>query len=116
MAHISEISWHVTPFRTQRWLDLWGPAAAKAAEYGAESWQIYRSNEDPLLFRQVTSGRRRADFENYWYSDELCDYRERDNRSLRQAAAAGLEHPDRLRMRRRSMPPARTGRVGPASG
>lgn len=75
MAHISEISWHVTPFRTQRWLDLWGPAAAKAADYGAESWQIYRSNEDPLLFRQVTVWNEKSDFENYWYSDEISEYR-----------------------------------------
>lgn len=76
MAHISEISWHVTPFRAQRWLDLWEPAAAKATEYGAESWQIYRSVDDPLLFRQVTVWSRKSDFENYWYSDEICEYRE----------------------------------------
>lgn len=74
--YISEISWHVTPFRTQRWLDLWEPAAAKATEYGAESWQIYRSVEDPLIFRQVTRWNDKQDFERYWYSEELSAHRE----------------------------------------
>ncbi|MGK2954164.1 MAG: putative quinol monooxygenase [Solirubrobacterales bacterium] len=76
MAHISEISWHVTPFRAQKWLDLWEPAAAKATEYGAESWQIYRSVEDPLIFRQVSVWNDKKDFEAYWYSEEMSAHRE----------------------------------------
>lgn len=75
MAHISEISWHVTPFREQRWLDLWEPAAAKATEYGAESWQIYRSVEDPLIFRQTSVWNEKTDFEAWWYSEELSAHR-----------------------------------------
>lgn len=75
MAHISEISWHVTPFRAQRWLDLWEPAAAKATEYGAESWQIYRSVEDPLIFRQISVWNDKKDFETWWYSEEISAYR-----------------------------------------
>ena len=76
MSYISEISWHVTPFRAQKWLDLWEPAAAKATEYGAESWQIYRNTEDPLVFRQITVWNKKSDFEAYWYSEELSAYRE----------------------------------------
>ncbi len=76
MAHISEISWHVAPFRSQEWLDLWEPAAAKATGYGAESWQIYRSVEDPLIFRQLSVWDRKSDFEAYWYSEELSAARE----------------------------------------
>lgn len=75
MAHISEISWHVTPYREQKWLDLWEPAAAKSTEYGAESWQIYRSEEDPLIFRQISIWEKKSDFEAYWFSQELSDYR-----------------------------------------
>ncbi len=74
--YISEISWHVTPFRAQRWLDLWEPAAAKATNYGAESWQIYRSVEDPLIFRQLTVWNDKKDFEAYWYSEEISERRE----------------------------------------
>ncbi|MGA7397170.1 MAG: antibiotic biosynthesis monooxygenase [Solirubrobacterales bacterium] len=75
MAHISEISWHVTPFRAQRWIDLWEPAAEKATDYGAESWQIYRSIEDPLVFRQVSVWNDKKDFEAWWYSEEVSEYR-----------------------------------------
>lgn len=75
MAHISEISWHITPFRAQRWIDLWEPAAAKATEYGATDWAIYRSNEDPLLFRQVITWEKQEDFERYWHSEEISEYR-----------------------------------------
>lgn len=74
--YISEISWHISPFRAQEWLDLWEPAAAKAETYGAESWQIYRSVEDPLIFRQVTVWSDKQDFERYWYSEELSAHRE----------------------------------------
>ena len=76
MAYISELSWHVTPFRAQRWIDLWEPAAAKAPEYGALDWRIYRSTEDPLLFRQVITWNDKADFENYWFSEEVSTIRE----------------------------------------
>jgi len=76
MAHISEISWHITPFRAQKWIDLWEPAAAKAMEYGAIDWRIYRSTEDPLSFRQVITWNEKTDFENYWYSEELSAFRE----------------------------------------
>lgn len=76
MAHISEISWHVAPFRAQRWIDLWEPAAAMATEYGAVDWRIYRSTEDPLTFRQVITWNDKADFESYWYSEEVSAIRE----------------------------------------
>lgn len=76
MAYISELSWHVTPFRAQRWIDLWEPAAAKATEFGALNWRIYRSTEDPLLFRQVITWKDKADFESYWFSEEVSAIRE----------------------------------------
>ena len=28
------------------------------------------------MFRQVTVWDRKSDFESYWYSDEICEYRE----------------------------------------
>src|SRR5690349_19253648 len=76
MAYISEINWHIAPLREQRWLDRWEPAAAKSVEYGAESWQIYRNDEDPLIFRQVTVWNKKSDFEAWWYSEEISGYRE----------------------------------------
>ncbi|MCB0862999.1 MAG: antibiotic biosynthesis monooxygenase [Solirubrobacterales bacterium] len=75
MTYISELNWHVTPFRSQRWIDNWEPAAQLATEYGAVSWEIYRSDEDPLLFRQVTRWDKKSDFEAWWYSPEVSEIR-----------------------------------------
>ncbi len=75
MTYISEISWHVTPFRSQRWIDAWEPAAQLATKYGATAWEIYRSDEDPLLFRQVTRWENKSDFEAWWYSPEVSEIR-----------------------------------------
>ena len=80
MTYISELNWHVTPFRSQRWIDNWEPAAQLATEYGAVSWEIYRSDEDPLLFRQVTRWEKKSDFEAWWYSPEVSEIRSTGSR------------------------------------
>jgi hypothetical protein len=75
MAEVCTLDWHVTPFRADRFLDLWEPAAAKAAAYGAKSWSLIRSTDDPLAFRQTMTWESRSDFERYWYSDEIAQAR-----------------------------------------
>ena len=69
------IDWHVNPFRADRWYELWLPAAERALGFGATEWTITRSTEDPLLFRQTTIWRDKADFERYWASDEVSAIR-----------------------------------------
>jgi len=76
MAHVSEITWHVTPFREQRWIDNWEPAAALAPRFGATEWAIYRSEEDPLRFRQISTWEKKGDFEAWWFSEEVSAIRE----------------------------------------
>jgi hypothetical protein len=76
MADVCYIDWHVTPFRADRWYELWQPAAARALAFGASSWSLTRSEEDPLHFRQASTWERREDFERYWYSDEIAAVRE----------------------------------------
>jgi heme-degrading monooxygenase HmoA len=76
MTYINEISWHVTPFRSQRWIDRWEPTAAKVMDYGATGWEIYRNDEDPLIFRQITRWEKKSDFEAWWYSEETSKARE----------------------------------------
>ncbi len=71
------IEWHVHPARADRWLEAWRPAAARAMAFGASSWTLVRSIDDPHHFRQTATWRDRADFERYWFSDELCEIRER---------------------------------------
>jgi hypothetical protein len=75
MAEICEIEWHVTPWRADRWLELWEPFAARMPSFGARSWSLTRSYEDPLSFRQSSVWDSRADFERYWYADEIADAR-----------------------------------------
>jgi quinol monooxygenase YgiN len=67
-AEICVLDWHVAPFRADRWLDLWEPAAARMPAFGAT---LTRSTDDPLAFRQTSVWESRADFERYWFSEEI---------------------------------------------
>lgn len=71
MAEVCVLDWHVAPFRADRFLDLWEPAAAKMPSYGAKSWSLTRSNDDPLAIRQSSVWESRVDFERYWFSEEI---------------------------------------------
>lgn len=75
MAEVCTLDWHITPLRADRFLDLWEAAAAKAPAYGAKSWSLTRSTDDPLAFRQTMIWESRSDFERYWYSDEIAQAR-----------------------------------------
>ena len=68
MAEICVLDWHIAPFRADRWLDLWEPAAARMPAFGAKSWSLTRSIDDPLAFQQTSVWESRADFERYWFS------------------------------------------------
>jgi hypothetical protein len=46
------IEWHITPFRADRWYEIWEPAAARVMAFGAKGWSLTRNVEDPLHFRQ----------------------------------------------------------------
>ena len=76
MAEVNRLDWHIAPFRADRWLDLWEPAAAKMPAYGASSWSLTRSIDDPLAFQQTSIWEQRSDFERYWYSEEIAKTRE----------------------------------------
>jgi hypothetical protein len=71
MAEVCYIDWHVTPFRAERFLEVWRPAAARALAFGATSWSLTRNTEDPLHVRQSAVWKRREDFERYWFSEEI---------------------------------------------
>jgi quinol monooxygenase YgiN len=72
MNEVCVLDWHVAPFRADRFLDLWEPAAAKMPAYGAKSWSLTRSTDDPLAIRQSSVWESRADFERYWFSEEIA--------------------------------------------
>lgn len=71
MAEVCTVDWHIAPFRADRWLEIWEPAAARMPAFGAKSWSLTRSIDDPLAFQQTSVWERRADFERYWFSDEI---------------------------------------------
>ena len=75
MAEVCRLDWHITPFRADRWLDLWEPAAAKMPAYGATSWSLTRAIDDPLAFQQTAVWNKRSDFERYWFSTEIEEAR-----------------------------------------
>jgi hypothetical protein len=74
--HVCYIDWHVTPFRAERFYEIWEAGAARAMAFGAKGWSLSRSTEDNLLFRQASIWENREDFERYWYSDEVAAIRE----------------------------------------
>jgi len=71
MAEVCTLEWHISPFRADRWLDVWEPAAARKPAFGAKSWSLTRSIDDPLRFVQTSVWESRAEFERYWFSDEI---------------------------------------------
>ncbi len=75
MAEVCTLDWHIAPFRADRWLDLWEPAAARMPAFGARSWSLIRSIDDPLAFQQTSLWEVRADFERYWYCEEIEEAR-----------------------------------------
>jgi hypothetical protein len=76
MLYVCRLDWHIAPFRGPRWLEEWEPAAAKCIAYGAKSWSLTRAEEDPLNFQQTMVWENKADFERYWYSQEIAEARE----------------------------------------
>ena len=70
MEEVCAIDWHIAPWRADRWLELWWPAAERMPAFGAKSWSLTRSVDDPLAFRQSSVWENRTDFERYWYSEE----------------------------------------------
>jgi hypothetical protein len=71
MAEVNLLNWHISPFRADRFLDLWEPAAAKMPAFGAKSWSLIRAVDDPLHIQQTSIWEKRSDFERYWYSEEI---------------------------------------------
>jgi quinol monooxygenase YgiN len=71
MAEVSVLDWHINPMRAERWYAAWHPTAERALAFGASSYSLTRSEDDPLHFRQSAVWERREDFERYWASDEV---------------------------------------------
>jgi heme-degrading monooxygenase HmoA len=76
MTYVNYIDWHTTPFRTDRFFEIWRPALDRALAFGASTSYMTRNIDDPLHLRQVSVWDDKADFERYWASDEVAAMRQ----------------------------------------
>ena len=70
-----EINWAVTPFRGDRFQEIWTPVAEAALDYGATGWALFRNTDGQLDFTQYAFFGDKLGFDRYWYSDELLEAR-----------------------------------------
>ena len=70
-----QLDYVVTPFRAQRFVDLYRPAIARPLSYGATSYLFYRSEEDPDHFVHMSFWEDRTGFERWWFSREMQQVR-----------------------------------------
>jgi hypothetical protein len=76
-----EIRWTANPFRGEAFEAAWRPAAEAVLDYGATYWAFLRAQDGLLDFLQHAIFPSKADFERYWYSEQIAEAR---------AEAAGL--------------------------
>jgi len=66
-----EVRWVANPFRGDKFEAAWSGAAEAALDYGASSYALFRSKEDPLTFTQLAFFESKLDWERYWFSEEI---------------------------------------------
>jgi hypothetical protein len=69
------IPWAANPFRGDKFAEGWAAAAELALDFGAVSWGFYRSLDGRLDFIQEAVFPSKAQWERYWYSEELAEMR-----------------------------------------
>ena len=72
-----QLDYHVTPFRAQRFAELYWPVVSRVLAYGATGYMFYRSEEDPDHFVHASLWEDKAGFQRYWFSREMQDVRAR---------------------------------------
>lgn len=75
MTEVCVIDWHVAPFRRDEFVAGWLTACERSRSFGARSWSLTRSEDDPLHLRQTTVWESRDDFQRYWTSEEVAAIR-----------------------------------------
>jgi hypothetical protein len=66
-----QLDYVVTPFRAQRFVDLYRPALARPLSYGASSYLFYRSEDDSDHFVHMSFWEDRSGFDRWWFSREM---------------------------------------------
>jgi hypothetical protein len=71
------VPWYATGFRANAFEVALDEVAAVALRYGATAYAVYRSQEDTYRFQQVSEFPEHVDWERYWESPEMTDFRVR---------------------------------------
>jgi len=71
------IPWVANPFRGDKFEAAWAPVAEAVLDYGATGWAFFRSQEGGLDYMQWAFVPTKLMWEQYWYSEELSDAREK---------------------------------------
>ena len=69
------IRWVANPFRGDKFAAGWLPAAEAVLDYGATQWSFSRALDGRLDFVQTALFPSKSDWERYWYSERLAEYR-----------------------------------------
>lgn len=72
---LMHIPWYSTLFRADEFERAVMEIAPKALEYGAKSWFVHRSTDDPYKFLQAADFASSEDWETYWYGPEFSEWR-----------------------------------------
>jgi hypothetical protein len=70
-----QVDYYVTPFRAQRFVDLYRPAIVRPLAYGASGYLFYRSEEDSDHFVHMSFWDDHAGFDRWWFSREMQEVR-----------------------------------------
>jgi len=69
---LAQVKWVANPFRGDRFEELWLPAAEAVLDYGATGWALVRAKDGLLDFTQWAFFPSQAEFDLYWYSEEIA--------------------------------------------
>jgi hypothetical protein len=71
------VPWYATGFRADRFEAALNEVAPLALRYGATSYAVYRYRDDRYRFQQLAAFEQEVDWERYWESPEMVDFRMR---------------------------------------
>ena len=75
LMDVVQLDYEVTPFRAQKFWDLYYPAIKRPLSFGATKILFYRSEEDPDHFVHLIFWEDRAGFQRWWFSQEMQQMR-----------------------------------------
>ncbi|HZO60662.1 MAG TPA: antibiotic biosynthesis monooxygenase [Solirubrobacterales bacterium] len=75
LMDLVQLDFALTPFRAQKFVDLYRPAIQRPLSYGATGYLFYRSEDDADHFVHISFWEDRAGFQRWWFSQEMQDIR-----------------------------------------